>query len=173
MLRFHAPSPQQPTNKLPIPDSILINGQGRFSGGPLSPLAVVSVMSQKRYRFRLISIACVPNYVFSIDGHDMVCYCSSECYIFMNFWTLPPRQLSRLMATTSNPFLSTLSRYLQANAILSYWPLISLSQTTGFVPAPMSVQQALRAASILLSSGISMRPPLTLLHKRWRQLILC
>lgn len=33
-------------------------------------LAVVSVQAGKRYRFRLISMSCEPNYMFSIDGHN-------------------------------------------------------------------------------------------------------
>ncbi|KAH9853245.1 laccase [Lenzites betulinus] len=52
-------------------DSTLINGLGRFTGGNSSDLAVISVEQGKRYRFRLVSISCDPNYVFSIDGHNM------------------------------------------------------------------------------------------------------
>ncbi|KAJ6628271.1 phenoloxidase [Mycena sp. CBHHK59/15] len=62
------------TNNLPaIPNfsSVLINGLGRFLGGPLSPLAVISVKHGLRYRFRLVSLSCDPNFVFKIDGHDM------------------------------------------------------------------------------------------------------
>nr|QMP96875.1 laccase A precursor [Cerrena sp.] len=55
-----------------VPDTTLINGLGRHNNGPLdAELAVISVQAGKRYRFRLISISCDPNYVFSIDGHDM------------------------------------------------------------------------------------------------------
>ena len=32
---------------------------------------MINVIPGKRYRFRLLSLACEPNYVFSIDGHDM------------------------------------------------------------------------------------------------------
>ncbi|KAJ7771003.1 laccase 1 [Mycena maculata] len=49
----------------------LINGLGRFVGGPASPLAVVSVEFGLRYRFRLISMSCEPNFVFGIEGHEM------------------------------------------------------------------------------------------------------
>ncbi|KAJ7054968.1 laccase [Mycena amicta] len=48
-----------------------INGKGRFTGGPSSDLAVISVKHGVRYRFRLISMSCEPNFVFSIDGHQM------------------------------------------------------------------------------------------------------
>ncbi|KAJ7434929.1 laccase 1 [Mycena galericulata] len=60
-------------NLLAIPNfsSILINGLGRFLGGPLSPLAVVSVKHGLRYRFRLVSLSCDPNFIFKIDGHNM------------------------------------------------------------------------------------------------------
>jgi len=51
-------------------DSTLINGKGRYTGGPRSPLSVIKVEPGKRYRFRLISLSCDPNYVFSIDGHS-------------------------------------------------------------------------------------------------------
>ncbi|KAJ7728916.1 yellow laccase [Mycena metata] len=55
----------------PAFNATLINGLGRFAGGPLSELAVISVTYGKRYRFRLISMSCDPNWIFSIDGHEM------------------------------------------------------------------------------------------------------
>ncbi|KAJ6560258.1 laccase [Mycena capillaripes] len=66
---FHVPA-----LNAPIPfifTSNLINGKGRFAGGPASDLSVISVTYGKRYRFRLISMSCEPNFIFSIDGHDM------------------------------------------------------------------------------------------------------
>ena len=68
--RYHTPSPE--VTFIPTPDSTLINGLGRYSGGPNSTLAVINVMQGKRYRFRLVSISCDPNYVFSIVNHNMV-----------------------------------------------------------------------------------------------------
>ncbi|EIM85733.1 laccase [Stereum hirsutum FP-91666 SS1] len=56
---------------IPAPNSTLINGLGRYKGGPSSPIAVVNVAFGLRYRFRLVSISCDPNFVFSIDGHSM------------------------------------------------------------------------------------------------------
>ncbi|OJA18450.1 hypothetical protein AZE42_05804 [Rhizopogon vesiculosus] len=53
------------------PNSTLINGHGRYTGGPMSELAVISVERGKRYRMRLIAMACYPNYLFSIDGHNL------------------------------------------------------------------------------------------------------
>ncbi|KAJ3820027.1 laccase lcc6 [Lentinula raphanica] len=51
-------------------DATIINGLGRYLNGPTdAPLAVISVTQGKRYRFRLVSISCDPNFVFSIDGH--------------------------------------------------------------------------------------------------------
>uniref|UniRef100_A0A8H8CH71 Laccase n=1 Tax=Psilocybe cubensis TaxID=181762 RepID=A0A8H8CH71_PSICU len=66
---YHLASPQQslPANI----NSVLINGQGRFPGGPESPLSVIKVVPNKRYRFRLISMSCDPAFTFSIDGHPM------------------------------------------------------------------------------------------------------
>lgn len=37
----------------------------------MSGLAVISVEQGKRYRMRLIAMACYPNYLFSIDGHNL------------------------------------------------------------------------------------------------------
>ncbi|KAF9563577.1 laccase [Agrocybe pediades] len=67
---YHTPSPA--AGLVPAPDSALINGLGRFPGGPASPLTVITVQPNKRYRFRLVSISCDPNFVFSIDGHSMI-----------------------------------------------------------------------------------------------------
>ncbi|KAF4618867.1 hypothetical protein D9613_009652 [Agrocybe pediades] len=66
---YHVPSPQEST--IPTFDATLINGLGRYRTGPASPLAVVNVQAGKRYRFRLISMSCDPNFVFSIDGHSL------------------------------------------------------------------------------------------------------
>ncbi|KAJ7147572.1 yellow laccase [Mycena crocata] len=66
---YHYPSPVHPL--IPIFNSTLINGLGRFAGGPNSDLAVISVKFGSRYRFRLVSISCDPNWIFSIDAHNM------------------------------------------------------------------------------------------------------
>jgi hypothetical protein len=68
--RYHTPSPE--VSFVPVSDSTLINGLGRYSGGPNSTLAVINVSPGKRYRFRLVSISCDPNFVFSIVNHNMV-----------------------------------------------------------------------------------------------------
>ena len=72
-------------------NSTLINGKGRYPGGPSNvSLAVVNVKQGRRlvlypfsfwvyfdfshyfsYRFRLISISCDPSFNFSIDSHQM------------------------------------------------------------------------------------------------------
>ncbi|KAJ7896634.1 laccase [Mycena olivaceomarginata] len=54
--------------------SLLINCSfylGRFADGPTSQLAVISVTSGQRYRMRLVSMSCDPNFIFTIDGHTM------------------------------------------------------------------------------------------------------
>ncbi|KAK1222348.1 hypothetical protein PQX77_014798 [Marasmius sp. AFHP31] len=53
------------------PNSTLINGKGRYPGGPAQALAIINVEQGKRYRFRVISMVCDPRYDFSIDGHSM------------------------------------------------------------------------------------------------------
>ncbi|KAL0954402.1 hypothetical protein HGRIS_003386 [Hohenbuehelia grisea] len=66
---YHTPAPS--AGAVPTADSTLINGLGRFAGGPTSELAVINVQQNTKYRFRLVSISCDPNYVFSIDGHTL------------------------------------------------------------------------------------------------------
>ncbi|KAJ7196371.1 laccase [Mycena pura] len=51
--------------------STLINGLGRYAGEPTSQLAVINVTSGLQYRFRLVSLSCDPNFIFTIDGHTM------------------------------------------------------------------------------------------------------
>ncbi|KAG9318181.1 multicopper oxidase-domain-containing protein [Chiua virens] len=67
---YHEPSPQM---YLPpyISNATLINGRGRYEGGPMTPLAVISVEQGKRYRFRIIGASCDPWFNFTIDGHMM------------------------------------------------------------------------------------------------------
>ncbi|KAK7038427.1 laccase I [Favolaschia claudopus] len=65
---YHRPSPA--LGHVPVFNSTLINGLGRFAGGPSTNLSVISVTHGKRYRFRLVSISCDPNWIFSIDGHS-------------------------------------------------------------------------------------------------------
>ncbi len=56
----------------PQSNTTLINGLGRNKDNVTSPLAVISVKYNKRYRFRLVSISCDPSFNFSIDKHNMV-----------------------------------------------------------------------------------------------------
>ncbi|EJD00073.1 Cu-oxidase-domain-containing protein [Fomitiporia mediterranea MF3/22] len=56
----------------PTPDATLINGLGRYSGGPTdSSLAVLNVTQGQRYRFRIVSLSCYPSFTFQIDGHNL------------------------------------------------------------------------------------------------------
>ncbi|KAF7341772.1 Multicopper oxidase [Mycena sanguinolenta] len=71
---YHAPAEQLMAQfKLdghePVPGSGLINGVGRFKGGPQVTWAVVNVQQGKRYRFRVINMAAFAAFTFSIDGH--------------------------------------------------------------------------------------------------------
>ena len=56
----------------PAANSTLINGKGRYPGGPAVPLAVIEVEPFKRYRIRIIGISCHPDFTFSIDGHELL-----------------------------------------------------------------------------------------------------
>ncbi|KAI9450890.1 laccase 2, partial [Lactarius psammicola] len=66
---YHYVSPQMPSDH-PF-NSTLINGKGRYPGGPNTPLSVVNVGRGKRYRLRLVSISCEPAFTFSIDAHRL------------------------------------------------------------------------------------------------------
>ncbi|KAI0317678.1 laccase lcc6 [Amylostereum chailletii] len=66
---YHYLSPDAPA--VANPNATLINGLGRYSGGPTTNLTVISVTAGKRYRFRLVSLSCDPNFTFSIDGHNL------------------------------------------------------------------------------------------------------
>lgn len=69
---YLAPQVQPGLGHVAHPASTLINGLGRYVNGTAdAPLAVVGVQAGKRYRFRLISISCLPSFIFSIDGHNM------------------------------------------------------------------------------------------------------
>ncbi|KAI0676138.1 TvLac7 [Trametes maxima] len=69
---YHTAAPIEANGPgIPTSDSTLINGLGRWAGNPTSELAVINVEHGKRYRFRLINIACDPRYNFTIDGHNM------------------------------------------------------------------------------------------------------
>ncbi|OCH87174.1 laccase 2 [Obba rivulosa] len=66
----HVAAPLGPRFPLNI-SSTLINGLGRFPGGPAHELSVFTVEHGKRYRFRLVSVSCEPNWNFTIDGHNL------------------------------------------------------------------------------------------------------
>ncbi|KAK0202637.1 laccase [Desarmillaria ectypa] len=55
----------------PIPDSGLINGKGRYVGGPTVDWARINVQPGLRYRFRIINISGYSGFTFSIEGHSL------------------------------------------------------------------------------------------------------
>ncbi|KAJ7694533.1 Cupredoxin [Mycena rosella] len=59
------------TQIIPVSDSGLFNGAGRFQGGPLTPYAAVSVTPRTRYRFRLINMSARSSFTVSIDNHTL------------------------------------------------------------------------------------------------------
>ncbi|KAF5327067.1 hypothetical protein D9619_004662 [Psilocybe cf. subviscida] len=58
-------------NDEPIPDTGLINGVGRYNGGPQVVRARINVQSGKRYRFRVINISAYAAFRFSIENHPL------------------------------------------------------------------------------------------------------
>ncbi|KAG2159054.1 laccase [Suillus bovinus] len=67
---YHTVAPDL-LDTIPVAQSMLINGHGRYAGGPQSELAVINVMPGKRYRLRLVQMSCDSNVLFSIDGHNL------------------------------------------------------------------------------------------------------
>ncbi|KAJ6562631.1 laccase [Mycena capillaripes] len=63
--------PASTLGNVPTLISTLINGLGRFAGGATSQLAVISVTAGQRYRMRLISMSCDPNFILTIDSHNL------------------------------------------------------------------------------------------------------
>ncbi|KAG8221176.1 laccase [Butyriboletus roseoflavus] len=69
---YHQPSPVLTLLFGPVvPDATLVNGLGRYAGGPSTPLSVTNVQPGLRYRFRVVSLSCNPSFNFTIDGHRM------------------------------------------------------------------------------------------------------
>ncbi|KAF9038528.1 laccase [Panaeolus papilionaceus] len=68
---YHEPSLALLGDIPPPSDTTLINGKGRQAGGEAVDLHVLQVEPGKRYRLRLISMSCDPNFNFSIDGHNL------------------------------------------------------------------------------------------------------
>ncbi|KAJ2924904.1 hypothetical protein H1R20_g12176, partial [Candolleomyces eurysporus] len=68
---YHTQAPSLPQPALS--DATLINGKGRsVSGDKTIPLSIVNVEKDKKYRIRLVSLSCDPNYRFSIDNHKLL-----------------------------------------------------------------------------------------------------
>ncbi|KAF9038016.1 laccase 1 [Panaeolus papilionaceus] len=138
---------------VPTPKSTLINGVGRYVGGPTVPLAVISVLPHKRYRFRLVNIACDPNYVFSIDGHQLtiieVDTINVQPYTVSSIRTFAGQRYSFILNTNqpvdnywirANPNLGSTGFAGGINsAILRYWgaPVADPITTDGSASSPL------------------------------------
>ncbi|KAG8736454.1 hypothetical protein FRC10_009310 [Ceratobasidium sp. 414] len=71
---YHTPAPTLvdayfQSGAEPVPDTGLINGRGRYKGGPAAPWSVINVEKGKRYRFRVINNSAIGYFKFEIDGH--------------------------------------------------------------------------------------------------------
>ncbi|KAG6852998.1 hypothetical protein C0991_007680 [Blastosporella zonata] len=55
----------------PASQTTLINGKGRHPDYPSTTLSVINVQNMKRYRLRIIAMACDPAFTFSIDSHTL------------------------------------------------------------------------------------------------------
>ncbi|KAF5313815.1 hypothetical protein D9758_018859 [Tetrapyrgos nigripes] len=111
-------TPKAETLTFPAPYATLINGLGRFNGGNATELAVITVTKGKRYRMRLINMACDPNYTFSIDQHTMT-------IIEVD-----------VVSTIRSSKMLIKSRFLLDRGILSSSTLIRILETIGFRANP-------------------------------------
>ena len=145
-VRYHTPSPE--SYPVPVPDATLINGKGRYPGGPAVPLSNVNVNFGLRYRFRLVSISCLPNFNFSIDGHTMACLTILFSDSSLAHKTFRPS--SKLTASASNHWWLTPSRYLPDSDTPSFYMLGNQLTITGYVRFLMLGRKAFRAASTWL-----------------------
>ncbi|KXN92680.1 Laccase-2 [Leucoagaricus sp. SymC.cos] len=59
------------TGIVPVSDSGLVNGAGRFNGGPEVPWSVVNVVQGKRYRLRVINASARNVFTVSVDSHNL------------------------------------------------------------------------------------------------------
>jgi len=54
-----------------VPDSAMINGVGRYVGGPEMEWARLNVTQGQRYRFRIVNTSGIAHYRFAIQGHSL------------------------------------------------------------------------------------------------------
>ena len=54
-----------------VPDSAMINGVGRYVGGPEMAWARINVTQGQRYRFRIVNTSGIAHYRFAIQGHSL------------------------------------------------------------------------------------------------------
>src|SRR6266436_4510075 len=144
--RFHPSSSQVALP--PISNSTLINGLGRYVGGPASPLSVVNVNHGTRYRFRLVSLACSSSFNFSIDGHRMT-------IIEADGVATQPLQVDFIQIFPGQRY----SLILEANqSVNNYW--IRAEQQPGFDGGPTGFAGGINSA-ILRYSGAPNADPTT------------
>ncbi|KAJ7062590.1 laccase 17 [Mycena amicta] len=149
---YHSPAEQlmdqfRASGSEPVPDSGLINGVGRYVGGPAVPWAVINVVQGKRYRFRVINISGFAAYTFSVENHQ--------------FQVIESDGILTKPLTTSAFDIYPAQRYsiiLNANAAINnYW-----------VRAPMTVAGSSKTLdksnvkAILRYSGAPIQDPTTL-----------
>ncbi|SJK99491.1 related to Laccase-4 [Armillaria ostoyae] len=96
---YHIPAKEV---EFPSPDSTLINGLGRWSKNPTSDLAVITVEQGKRYRFRMIDMACDSAFTFAIEGHAM--FATSPDFIGNVIDSLPIRTIIEVDGVNHQPY---------------------------------------------------------------------
>ncbi|KAJ7062597.1 putative laccase [Mycena amicta] len=150
---YHSPAEQltdqfRDSGSEPVPDTGLINGVGRYIGGPAVPWAVINVVRGKRYRFRgSCNMSGFAAYTFSVDKHQFNVIESDGI-------------LTHPLTTSAFDILADQERYsivLNANAAVNnYW-----------IRAPMTVAGSsatldkANIKAILRYSGAPIRDPTT------------
>ncbi|KAK0444082.1 laccase [Armillaria borealis] len=80
----------------------LTHGPRRWSKNPTSDLAVITVEQGKRYRFRMIDMACDSAFTFAIEGHAM--FATSPDFIGNVIDSLPIRTIIEVDGVNHQPY---------------------------------------------------------------------
>lgn len=136
------------TGIVPVSDSGLVNGVGRYNGGPEVPWSVINVVKGRRYRFRIINESARNVFTLSIDKHDMTVIAADG-------------QNTKPLTVSSVPMLAGMRYDVVVNAnqaIDNYW---FNAPFTGGSPANNLNQNATLSRAIFRYRGAPIEDPTT------------
>ncbi|KAG8791727.1 hypothetical protein FRC12_008259 [Ceratobasidium sp. 428] len=121
----------------PVPDTGLINGRGRYKGGPAAPWSVINVERGKRYRFRVINNSAIGYFTFKLTG---ICWRLLKLTVTANqtatnYWIRAPINASGSSSTLDPSLIKAILRYNGAPATDP-----TTSQTSGTTLAVSSLK---------------------------------